>query len=324
MPPRKRGRGHAAFTPSRARVGHDAMDVDSPAASEAGAISSRKRERPHCNDMWTDDQVASLFKGVIRWKPAGMHKHFRMIAISEHLRNHGFDPDVYKHTRIPNIWTKLRSYYDLDIIDEREYFDLDHDELDEKYVDFSLPRSDFLGSMMGRAVADASEAPTSPPELDLSAEAAQARKRKRAATTAPRARNADAEDTEDGEDAPAPAPAPAARPTRGGRGRRRGGAGHYQQVRVDKSDKTTEKNDTAETTEEEEDEEEAEEEDDDTEAEDDQEGGDEDEDGSRSADGNEDSHQEGAGTTASRSARRGSARKRAAPKPPARRTRSRR
>lgn len=71
MPPRKRGRGHAAFTPVRAR-NNDAMDVDTPTASEAGsAMPSRKRERPQYNDMWTDDQIASLFKGVIRWKPAG-------------------------------------------------------------------------------------------------------------------------------------------------------------------------------------------------------------------------------------------------------------
>jgi DASH complex subunit ASK1 len=45
------------------------MDVDTPAASEAGALS--KHDGPKHNDMWTDDQIASLFKAVIRWKPAG-------------------------------------------------------------------------------------------------------------------------------------------------------------------------------------------------------------------------------------------------------------
>ena len=90
-----------------------------------------------------------------------MHKHFRMIAISEHLRNHGFDPDVHQHTRIPHIWQKLRTFYNLDIIDERENFD---DDDEDRYDEFSLPRGDFYGRMMQRAV---SEAPTSPAELDL-------------------------------------------------------------------------------------------------------------------------------------------------------------
>ncbi|KAG6195938.1 hypothetical protein E4U10_001429 [Claviceps purpurea] len=72
MPPRKRGRGNATFTPSRARD-NEATDADTPTASDVGAKPPRNRERSPHNDMWTDDQVASLFKGVIRWKPAGSY-----------------------------------------------------------------------------------------------------------------------------------------------------------------------------------------------------------------------------------------------------------
>ncbi|KAF4126785.1 MRG-binding protein [Geosmithia morbida] len=204
MPPRKRARGGIQTGSSSARTpparNDDAMDIDTPEMGNEEEVASspgKEDEGPNYNDCWTDDQVASLFKGVIRWKPAGkftdasnrpatcrllllmmadfcirlftplpgMHKHFRIIAISEHLRNHGFDPDHYKHTRIPYIWQKLRSYYNLDMIDEREA--LDDDEPEDRYVEFSLPRADFYEAMMQRALANLSEAPTSPPELDV-------------------------------------------------------------------------------------------------------------------------------------------------------------
>lgn len=66
MPPRKRARGAATATPSAAR--DDAMDVDAPSA---GSAATAKGALPNLDNLWTDDQVASLFKGVIRWKPAG-------------------------------------------------------------------------------------------------------------------------------------------------------------------------------------------------------------------------------------------------------------
>ncbi|QUC16938.1 uncharacterized protein UV8b_01179 [Ustilaginoidea virens] len=301
MPPRKRARGSSlAASASSARRGDDAMDMDTAAASETAAPSApSKQGQPSFNDMWTDDQIASLFKGVIRWKPAGMHKHFRMIAISEHLRNHGFDPDIYQHTRIPNIWGKLRTFYNLDLIDEREYFD--DDETSDKYIEFSLPRSCFLESMMQRAVAESSEAPTSPPELDLSPAPSQPRRRKRSDIAA-MARITDTEDTEYGTDAPSPA----ARPKRGSRGRRRGVSyRHARTERADRSDRAekTEKNHKAETTEEED-------------------AGDDGDDSGPGEDQEEDSTEDG-GTPASRTTR-AATRKSTAPKPPPRRTRSRR
>ena len=48
-----------------------------------------------------------------------MHKHFRMIALSQYLRNHGYNPEKEVHTRIPGIWKKLEGLYNLQALDER-------------------------------------------------------------------------------------------------------------------------------------------------------------------------------------------------------------
>lgn len=175
-----------------------------------------------------------------------MHKHFRMIAISEHLRNHGFDPDVYQHTRIPHIWQKLGTYYNLDLIDERESDDLrkpeegraDEDEFDDKYVEFTLPQSDFFPAMMQRARADSSEAATSPPELQLSPPSSPAPRKRRRRETVSKTRATSVADTEDGTDTqPAVASPPAKVTRRGSRGRTTRAA---SQAKVEKAETTEE------------------------------------------------------------------------------------
>lgn len=229
-----------------------------------------------------------------------MHKHFRMIAISEHLRNHGIDPDRHQHTRIPFIWQKLRAYYNLDFIDERENIDDEDDE--ERYIDFALPLGEYMERMMYRAIADPSEAPTSPPELDVSPPPPHRRshntgsnnRRKRtrdstSKTAAVVSRVTDAEDTEDGTDAPSPA----SKQTRRSRGRTR----------------TASKAEKTDTTEDDEPEEDEDEEEVDEEAEDDDESGDGDDD---------ESEEEDIGTPAKRS-KRGTGRTRGATRTSSRR-----
>lgn len=48
-----------------------------------------------------------------------MHKHFRMIAISEFMKSQGYAPSHSDHTRIPGIWKKLSTLYNLPALDER-------------------------------------------------------------------------------------------------------------------------------------------------------------------------------------------------------------
>ncbi|KAL1895328.1 hypothetical protein Cpir12675_003285 [Ceratocystis pirilliformis] len=155
MPPRKKPK---ASQPSAApEIDDDAMDIDQASLSPSPASpligSPLSINQPGLEDLtsyWTADQEASLFKATIRWKPAGMHRRFRMLSIHEHLRNHGFDPEIYPHIRIPHIWQKLRVFYNLDAIDERENFEDDSPE--DRYHEFQLPIGMFYGRIMERVL----------------------------------------------------------------------------------------------------------------------------------------------------------------------------
>jgi hypothetical protein len=50
------------------------MDVDTPQAADTpvATIAAKSSAVDLQNIVWTDDQEASLFKAVIRWKPAGL------------------------------------------------------------------------------------------------------------------------------------------------------------------------------------------------------------------------------------------------------------
>ena len=122
---------------------------------------------------------------------SGVHKHFRMIALSEHLRNHGYDPRVHAHTRIPGIWAKLRTLYNMDIIDERENSFEYEEDVKDKYLEFKLPDEDFeeetfMRGKRGDTEVDSSPG-SSPPRLNRSPSPQATKKRKRGDTvTKPR------------------------------------------------------------------------------------------------------------------------------------------
>ncbi|BCR86403.1 uncharacterized protein ACHE_30390A [Aspergillus chevalieri] len=118
-------------------------------------------------DPWTDEQETALLKAIIKWKPVGMHKHFRMIAISEFLKTQGYAPANADHTRIPGIWRKLSTLYNLAALDEREdslISDVadDGDPSAERYCPFQLPDDEYGDMMFERRLAtEDSASPTS-------------------------------------------------------------------------------------------------------------------------------------------------------------------
>jgi MRG-binding protein len=140
MPPRKKIKGTPASTPLAT------THPPSPLASPDPVPSA-----------WDDEQEIQLFKSMIKWKPTGLHKHFRIISIHASMTSHGFATEKAPHTRIPGIWKKLHTLYDLDVLDARENDFLFADEPDpldpaeaRAIPDFALPEDDF-GELMWRA-----------------------------------------------------------------------------------------------------------------------------------------------------------------------------
>lgn len=113
-------------------------------------------EVPH--DKWTDDQEAALLRAIVHWKPVGIHKHFRMVAIRHYMLSQGITNPSDEHTSTAGIWRKLESLYDLPGLDEREDSIIDDaDDDDGKNIsywrDFELPRDDFEAMMWDRRLA---------------------------------------------------------------------------------------------------------------------------------------------------------------------------
>lgn len=67
MPPRKKARGGGQIASTPGHDDGDSMAVDTPEGPE----SPEKTPYDPLQDPWTDEQETSLFKGIIRWKPAG-------------------------------------------------------------------------------------------------------------------------------------------------------------------------------------------------------------------------------------------------------------
>ena len=100
-----------------------------------------------------------------------------MLSISNCLASHGFTATSAPHTRIPGIWKKLSSLYDLGALDEREYADAGYAESDivpdidasspgsevSETPEFKLPLEDYGDMMWQRRFAPSPS--TSEPEM---------------------------------------------------------------------------------------------------------------------------------------------------------------
>lgn len=111
MPPRKRARISQATSPAESRTS------PAPATSEP---SPAKTDEAVINDPWTDDEEIALFKGLMHWKPTGIHKHFRLLALHAWLLENNYIHPRNLHTKPAGIWAKLNTLYDLPALDARE------------------------------------------------------------------------------------------------------------------------------------------------------------------------------------------------------------
>jgi MRG-binding protein len=103
-------------------------------------------------EAWTDDQEIALLKAVMKWKPVGMHRHFRMLAIREYLLMEGVISSEDAYTKIPGIWDKLGSLYDLSTLDEREDLVLNGtiEDASGQFTAFCLPSDEYGEKMFER------------------------------------------------------------------------------------------------------------------------------------------------------------------------------
>ncbi|KAL4738062.1 chromatin modification-related protein EAF7-domain-containing protein [Aspergillus similis] len=160
MPPRK-----------KPKLNNHGENAPSPAITPSEGAAQRTPSYDLVTDPWTDEQETALLKGVVKWKPVGMHKHFRMVAISEFMKSQGYAPSHAEHTRIPGIWKKLGTLYNLPALDEREdslITDVS-DDVDgrEVYCPFELPEDEYGDLMFERRLAmegSPSPAPSGHPE----------------------------------------------------------------------------------------------------------------------------------------------------------------
>lgn len=194
-----------------------------------------------------------------------------MLALSEYLRNHGYDPQTETHTRIPGIWQKLQTLYNMPIIDDRENSFEYEEEFQDKYHEFELPPDDYATDTFMRGKLDnLSEAGSSPSGLGRSPTpqaTLPTRKRKRGETiTQTRTRASTVEDTD--ETRTSPVASPPAKTTRSGRSSNRRAAAETSSRQPSRETTIDEEQDEDEAEDEEEEvEEDAEEEDQETEEE---------------------------------------------------------
>ncbi|KAF2122306.1 chromatin modification-related protein EAF7-domain-containing protein [Lophiotrema nucula] len=173
MAPRKRAKASAASTPLAEAQPRTPQDSGPTAQSQD--LGSPPQNENLLNDPWTDDQETQLFKSMVRWKPTGMHKHFRMISIQNNMRSHGFVTDDTPHTRIPGIWRRLNNLYELPALDAREDAYTFNDAPDPtepkesgQLPDFELPEEEF-GELIWqkRFHGPESDASSSPPLMPI-------------------------------------------------------------------------------------------------------------------------------------------------------------
>ncbi|KAL2916150.1 hypothetical protein HK105_204241 [Polyrhizophydium stewartii] len=144
-----------------------AADSDRSAGSSAQAAGFGP-----VDPLWAPELEMTLFQAIAKYRPVGVHKHFRILNIQRFInKNMGTDISVQE------IWDHLRMLYGLEKLDELadEYdTEISPDRLAQRSIhpfmakrDFALPADEFFDLMDERRRAEASPAGTpSAPTLD--------------------------------------------------------------------------------------------------------------------------------------------------------------
>ena len=86
--------------------------------------------------VWTLENEIKLMKAALKYKPAGIMKHFNMALIHNELANSGM-----RNVNVATIWEHLGQYYNLDEANNIENFIPVLD--DSEFQEFSLPKKDY-------------------------------------------------------------------------------------------------------------------------------------------------------------------------------------
>ncbi|KAG5440809.1 hypothetical protein PCK2_000108, partial [Pneumocystis canis] len=113
---------------------------------------------------WTLDEEIALLRAICKYRPVGIHKHFRIISIMQEMGSFSI--------RSSDIWEKLKTLYDLELLDEiSERFRNGKNDLIEGdsfhgsyFTEFLLPWEEY-GEIMEEHRRASNSTSTSPPNL---------------------------------------------------------------------------------------------------------------------------------------------------------------
>ncbi|RUS19313.1 chromatin modification-related protein EAF7-domain-containing protein [Endogone sp. FLAS-F59071] len=111
-----------------------------PEPESESAFAPAKKE-------WDAFMEIALLNTLVKCKPIGMHKHFRMVMFQRLFNNESPVPCT-----ADELWEQLKNYYDLDMLDEHEEVDFDDDVSSQASTssfnfrladEFTLPSDDY-------------------------------------------------------------------------------------------------------------------------------------------------------------------------------------
>ena len=96
----------------------------------------RKNDSSNPSALWTVENELKLYKATLKFKPAGLLKHFNMALIFNELNKGGM-----REVTTQAIWDHLGEMFDLEAANELES---NVPSPEETEAEFSLPKKDFM------------------------------------------------------------------------------------------------------------------------------------------------------------------------------------